>query len=115
MRTYRPDRVGSVIQKELSALLLREIDFPEGVLVTISDVRVSSDLSHAEIGVSIFPENAKKSLFDVLKEKQGTLQFLLNRKMNIKPMPRINFVINEGSEKASRIEKIFLDEDNKEE
>ncbi len=114
MRTFRPDRVGSVIQKELGNILLREIDFPESSLVTISRVDVSKDLAVAKIGVSVFPESKKTEAFDTLKKAQGKLQFLLNRKMNIKPMPRIDFVVNEGSEKASRIEKIFIDEDNKE-
>jgi ribosome-binding factor A len=32
--------------------------------------------------------------------------------MNIKPMPRINFLLDEGLEKAAAIEKILLDADN---
>jgi ribosome-binding factor A len=48
----------------------------------------------------------------ILKDEQGRMQFLLNRKMNIKPMPRINFLLDEGLEKAAAIEKIFIAGDN---
>ncbi|MCL5016003.1 MAG: 30S ribosome-binding factor RbfA [Patescibacteria group bacterium] len=113
MRTFRSERVASLIHKEMGNFLLREITPPEGTMITISGVEVSGDLSSAEIGISVLPESEREEVFNMLKKEQGRLQFLLNRKINIKPMPRINFVLDEGSEKAARIEKILLDEDNK--
>ena len=117
MRTHRAERVGSLIQSELGKILLRDIDLPEAdgkhsVLTTISRVEVSKDLSAAKVFVGILPESITKEVFTALKKEQGECQYLLNRRMNIKPMPRIDFVLDEGLGKASKIEKIFIDGDN---
>ena len=109
---HRAERVASLIREELSRFLLREVEFPEGSLVTISHVDVDKELATAAVWVSIIPEASKEEAMKILKSEQGRMQFLLNRKMNIKPMPRINFLLDEGLEKAAAIEKILLDTDN---
>jgi ribosome-binding factor A len=112
MKMHRAERVASLIREELSRFLLREVEFPEGSLVTISHVDVDKELATAAVWVSIIPEASKEEAMKILKSEQGRMQFLLNRKMNIKPMPRINFLLDEGLEKAAAIEKILLDTDN---
>jgi ribosome-binding factor A len=55
-------------------------------------------------------QNSWFVIFEILKKKQGKLQFILSRKMNIRPMPRINFELDFGLEKAAAVEKALLDE-----
>lgn len=101
-----------MIHEELGKFLLREVEFPEGSLVTISRVEVDRELATASVWVSVLPSSSKGEVMKILKDEQGRMQFLLNRKMNIKPMPRINFLLDEGLEKAAAIEKIFIAGDN---
>jgi len=107
MRLFRPLRVQSVIQKELNKLILKEVNFPEKTLVTISRVDVSSDLANAKIGISVIPGERGDEVLEILKNKRGQLQYFLNKKMNIKPMPRIEFVRDFGLEKAADIERLL--------
>ena len=104
----------SLIQEKLSQIILREIDIPVGTLATISYVRVSSDLLNGEVGVSIIPGDKIKEVMELLKKEQGSLQHLLNYSLNLKPMPRIEFVYDPGLEKAAKIEKLLEVENGEE-
>ncbi len=50
----------------------------------------------------------------ILEKNRVHLQYLLMKKLNIKPTPKISFKIDRGLEKAAEIEKILLDDKIKE-
>src|SRR3989338_1024014 len=109
MKTYRPLRVGSLIQEELGRIILRELDLESGVLATVSAVEVSPDLARAKVLVSIIPKEAGEEVMKVLSRSRGRFQHFLNHKMNIKPMPQIEFERDFGLEKAANIEKLLIE------
>ena len=110
MKFYRSERVESLIQRELGIIITREIEF-DGALVTIMSVEADRKLEHAEIRVSVVPAAKAAAAMKTLERDAGKLQHLLMKKINIKPMPRISFAFDHGTENASRVEKVFLDED----
>lgn len=93
--------------------MLREMGF-HGVLVTITSVVVDKRLENAKVKVGILPADKIDATLRELKKHQGDLQFMLNRTLNIRPMPRIEFEIDHGAENAAKVEKILLEEDNSE-
>ncbi len=104
---HRPLRVSNLIRDELSNLLLREVETP-GALLTITEVDVDPKLDGAKVKVSVLPAGKALGALAELKRRRGELQHLLNHKLNIKPMPRIDFELDRGPEKAADIEKILL-------
>ena len=112
MRTHRKLRMASVIREELAKLLLREAEF-EHALVTITNVEVDDHYIWADVYVSVLPKEKAPAAMAELDAKTGHLHHLLNRIMNIRPMPRIRFKPDRGTENAAEIEKIFLNENNK--
>lgn len=110
MRFHRKERMASVIQKELSALIQREIEF-RGALVTITKVEVREDLETARVLISVLPEIKSELALKVLKQFQPRLQRMLLRKMNVRPMPRISFAQDIGALKAAEVEKKLLESD----
>lgn len=104
---HRPERVQSLIQAELGKLLLKEVEFP--ALVTITSVEVQKKLDIARVRLSVVPSSFNKEALAIVERSQGELQHLLMKKLNIKPMPKIMFEIDRGSENAANIEKILLD------
>lgn len=114
MRFHRQERIGELIKKLLSELMLRELEFPLGTLATITEVIVSEDLEHAKIRVSVLPGSEAEKVLSVLKRFRDSLQYMLARKMNIRPMPQIAFELDHGLENAAWVEKTLLDVDNKE-
>ncbi len=113
MRFHRPERVSDLIIEEFNKIIVHELEFP-GTLVTVIDVEVSKDLKVAKVKISVIPPEKTKKIFTALNLAKGRLQFLLHRKLNIRPMPRIEFEIDRGLEQAADIEKKLLDEYNKE-
>jgi ribosome-binding factor A len=88
---YRNLRVANLIQEELGKIILREAEFPNSAIVTITEVEVSKDLNQAKIRLGVIPEIAAAEALNLLNKNQPYLQRLLLKKLNIKPMPRIMF------------------------
>lgn len=110
MRFFRSQRVASVIREQLALILIREVEIP-GVLVTITDVDVTKKLDYAGVKVSFLPSEQTPKAFKMLMAQTGRLQHLLNRTLNIKPMPRIAFVIDRGPENLAKVEKLLSEGD----
>jgi ribosome-binding factor A len=108
MRFFRSQRVESLIQTELSRMLVRDIEFPEGSLVTIVSVDVDKKMERAKIGLSVIPSSAAERALKTVTARAGELQFALVKKINIKPMPRIIFEIDHGPENAAKVEEKLL-------
>ena len=111
---YRPLRVAGLIQEELALMIEREVDLEPGTLVTVTGVEVDKKLEHARVMVSVVPHANTETMLERLKQAQGTLQHLLLKKLNIKPLPRIAFYADLGAENADRVEKLFIESEDKE-
>ena len=112
MRFFRKDRVGSLIEKELGMLIVKEVEVP-GALITITAVEVQKKLDRAVVKFSVIPSEKAPEVLKILGKAAGRLQFTLSRKLNIKPMPKIIFEIDRGPENAARVEKALLEDNNK--
>ena len=109
MKLHRQQRVSKLIKEYLNELILRYSEFP-GALATITEVEVSPNLKTAKVKISVLPTEKSADVLKILSKRAGELQYLLNRKLNIRPMPRIEFVLDFGLEKAARIEKQLMNE-----
>lgn len=78
------------------------MEFPG--FVTINSVEVTGKMESALVRVSVIPEEKGKEVYELLQKERGTLQFKLLRKLNIKPMPRLEFGLIR-IEEAEKIEK----------
>ena len=102
---FRSERVGKLIREELSKMILREVELP--ALATITEVEVDKNLEGARVKVSVLPASGEKAVMATLTGHAGHFQHLLLKKINIKPMPRIVFVIDHGPENAAKVEKLL--------
>ncbi len=103
----RPLRVQKLVREELSKIILRELEFGRA-LVTITEAEVDKKLEKAKVKVSVLPADAAERAFKTLEKNTARLQYLLTKKINIKPMPWISFEIDHGLENAAAVEKALL-------
>ena len=106
---FRSERVSNLIRDELSILITRELEFP-GALVTLTEISINKKLELARVNVSVIPKEKEKEALKILVKECGRLQHLLLKKINIKPMPRIEFQLDRGFEHAAQVEKLLLGE-----
>ena len=108
----RHERVSELIRKELGELILRELEFP-GAIMTILEVDVTKKLDYARVHCSVIPSAKSDEVIKILHSRQRELQNKLLRKINIRPMPELQFEIDHGGEKAADIEKVFIEEERR--
>ena len=67
METTRQSKISRLLQKDLSDIFLNETRKTHGVLISVSVVRVSPDLSVAKVYLSIFPSEKAQEILDSIR------------------------------------------------
>ena len=114
MASQRIQRVNQLIKRELSQLLLREANFPKNILVTITRVVTSPNLIESRVFISTVPEKDIKKVLEILNRRVYDFQQKINRRLRMRPVPRIKFLEDKETAEAGRIEEL-LEELKKEE
>ncbi len=105
---FRLERVNSLIQQELGKIILREVDVFPGTLLTITRVECAPNLFSAKVYVSVIPEDKFEDVLSLLKRHIYDLQQMLNKQMQMRPVPRIEFVKETKTKEAGRIEELLM-------
>ena len=104
----RTDRVGSQVQRELASIIGNELDDPRLGMLTIQEVRISKDFSHAKVyytslGSSLEPVEIQR----ILKEAAPFLRHELGRKVNMRTTPELRFVHDESVERGEKLSSLI--------
>ncbi len=100
-------RLNELFKREISEILLGEKNFGREVLITITRVDISPDLSGAKVFVSVMPQEKQKKVLDSLGEDIYHIQQRLNKKLFLKKIPKIVFYEEKAVEEAARIEELI--------
>ncbi|MBZ9578035.1 30S ribosome-binding factor RbfA [Patescibacteria group bacterium] len=110
----RIQRVNALIKNELSQILLKEVGFPKDTLVTITRVESSVNLNQAKIYISVMSEDNIDEVFEILNRRIYDIQQTLNRRLKMRPIPKIEFKKEEKTEEAARVEELLEEIKNEE-
>lgn len=102
----RISRVASLIQQEVSSMLLNDIkdDRVGAGMVSVTDVDVSGDLQHAKIYVSIYgTEEAKQETMAGLKSATGYVRRELGQRIRLRRTPEVVFIEDRALERGDRM------------
>lgn len=100
----RTEKLNMVLREELSKIVDREVEFPGECLVTITRARVSPDGHYADVFFSVFGGGEPDALA-CLKKETPEIQRQINRKLRMRPVPRIRFLIDEEEIRREAVEK----------
>ena len=107
--SQRIKKVNEVIKRELGRVILKEIDLPKNILVTLTEIETSKDLRDCKVFVSVLPEEETSNVLRVLEKEIYELQQILNQRLVMRPVPKIRFFQEKRLKETQKIEKI-LDE-----
>jgi ribosome-binding factor A len=105
--TKRIERINQLIKKDLSQIILREVDFPAHILVTLTRVDTSPNLIESKVFLSVMPEGQTARILNILNYQIYHLQQFLNKRLKMRPIPKIRFYQEKETQKAGRIEEIL--------
>ena len=105
--SVRIKKVNRLIQEELGKIIQEEVELPRNVLVTITGVDTSVDVRHAKIKVSVIPKEKTEQVLKILEDNIFELQQILNKRLVLRYVPKVRFVIDKSQEKVERIEKLL--------
>jgi len=104
---FRLEKVNSLIQHELGNIFLKEVDVFPGTLLTITRVECSSSLFQCKVFISVIPEDNFDSVLSLLGRRIYDIQQILNKKLKMRPVPKIEFLRETKTKEASRIEELL--------
>lgn len=103
----RSERVAGQLRRDLARLIQQEVKDPEVGFVSLSDVEVTRDLSHAKVFITVFdPEKAKESL-KALRRASTFLRLRLGQELRLRHVPELHFVHDDSVEKGSHIDELI--------
>ena len=103
----RPQRVGDLIQRELSDLVARELRDPRVGMVTITSVDVSPDMSHAKVLFTVLHPEKIEEVREGLTRAAGFLRSQLAKRMQLYSIPELRFQYDESIERADRLSRLI--------
>ena len=107
---HRHLRVGELVKQSLVQIFLRnEAKIPSlnTKLVTVTEVRMSSDLKSARAYVIPLGGKQTEKTVNILPEFSHLVRKALSKKLDIKFLPKLHFVGDESFDYAERIEKLI--------
>ncbi len=109
MQTTRQQKIERLIQKDLSDIFLRYARELSGTLISVSEVRISPDLSIAHIYVSIFPSDREKDVIERINNDTPKLRGELGRleRHQLRIIPELHFHLDETLDKMERIDQLL--------
>ena len=108
MQGKRTDRVGSLLQMELSKLIIERVKDPRVGFVTITHVKVTADLKSAVVFFTVMGDKKKKEdSLTVLKHAAGFLQKEVSHILNLRYTPRLQFELDDMIDKSFEIEEVI--------
>jgi ribosome-binding factor A len=108
MASYRPARVGELIQAELATLLTRGLKDPRLEMSTVSYVEVTPDLRHARVYISRLGSEAEQdAMLQGFQRAAGFIRGQLGRRLKLRYIPQLTFELDTGIAYGVRISSML--------
>ena len=106
----RNRKIADAIQRELSELIRLELRDPRVTMVTLTDVEVARDNSHAKVFFTSLGNDAQlASCQHGLQSASGFLRSQLAHRLTIRTVPQLHFEIDVSIERGVRLSKLIDD------
>ena len=109
MESNRQAKIARLIQKELSEIFRQQTAKTHGVLVSVSAVRVSPDLSIARAYLSVFPSDKGQGMIDSINKSAQTIRYELAQRVRyqLRKTPALQFYLDDSLDYIENIDKLL--------
>lgn len=109
METTRQNKIARLIQKELSEIFLLQTKAMNGVLVSVSVVRISPDMSVARVYLSVFPSDKSDEIVKNINENTKSIRFELGTRVRhqLRIIPELKFFVDDSLDYIEKIDELL--------
>lgn len=109
MQETRQNKVSRLLQKELAEIFQSQTRQMKGVLVSVTKVRISPDLSICTAYLSIFPSEKGSELLDNIKANDKTIRYELGKRVRnqLRIIPELRFFIDDSLDYSEHIDELL--------
>lgn len=110
METTRQNKISRLIQKDMADILQKEgKDMFHGVLLSVTSVRISPDLSIARVYLSIFPSEKGAEVLVEIKKNHSRIRGLLGLKVGkqLRIVPQLDFHVDDSLDYIDNIDRLL--------
>ena len=116
MQETRQNRISRLLQKELSLIFQSQTRMMHGVMVSVTKVRVSPDLSICTAYLSVFPSEKGEEILKNINANEKTIRFDLGKKVRnqLRIIPELRFFLDDSLDYLEHIDELLKKEKSKE-
>ena len=109
METTRQNKIARLIQKELSDIFLLQTKSMGGVLVSVSVVRISPDMSVARAYLSVFPSERSQEIVDNINANMKSIRYELGTRVRhqLRIIPELKFFVDDSLDYIETIDNLL--------
>ena len=109
METTRQNKISRLIQKELSEIFLLQTKSMNGVLVSVSAVRISPDMSIARVYLSVFPSERSQEIVKNINDNMKSIRYELGTRVRhqLRIIPELKFFVDDSLDYAEHIDELL--------
>lgn len=109
MQETRQNRISRLLQKELSLIFQSQTRLMHGVMVSVTRVKISPDLSICTAYLSIFPSERGDELLKNIQQNTSTIRYDLGQRVRnqLRIIPELRFFIDDSLDYLERIDDLL--------
>lgn len=109
MESTRQAKISRLLQKELSEIFRQQTAKTHGVLISVSAVRVSPDLSIARAYLSVFPSDKGETILSNINRSAQQIRYELAQKVRyqLRKTPELTFFIDDSLDYIEHIDNLL--------
>ena len=109
METTRQAKIARLLQKELSEIFRQQTAKAHGVIISVSTVRVSPDLSTARAYLSVFPSEKGAEMLESINHSAKTIRYELAQKVRyqLRKTPELTFYLDDSLDYLENIDNLL--------
>ncbi len=111
MESNRLEKINRLVLKELSDIFLLETKKMRGVLISVTQVRVTPDLGIAHAYLSFFPSEKADELLDNINSNIKSIRFDLGKRVGqqLRVIPNLAFHLDDSLDYLENIDNLLKD------
>lgn len=109
MQETRQNKISRLLQKELAEIFQSQTRQTHGVLVSVTRVRISPDLSICTAYLSIFPSEKGEEILENIRSNEKTIRYELGRHVRnqLRIIPELRFFLDDSLDYMEHIDELL--------